>query len=115
MMQKLLELYPDHEFSHFRAICISLIRHPNHHASHKLAELLSIPGMSGFAIKSYKDSLLANRSVCHENSVRNSQLKELYLAKALHRCSPENQDAIRILEEYKEGLIGCYSVFAQSI
>ncbi len=113
-LQKLERLQPDHSFSHFRAVCMALIRHPRPEAAGKLEALLSTPGMSGFAINSFRDTLLANRAADQDTTVRNSQLKEIYLAKALSKCDPQNALAGKILQEYSESLMGYFCLFAQS-
>ena len=114
LLRKLQQLKPDHEFSHFRAICLVFIRNPDAKAAAKLEELLFTPGMSGYAIRNFKDTLLANRALYNDTSVRNSQLKELYLAKALCRCNPQHKEAQKILSDYAHGLMGYYAIFARS-
>ena len=113
-LQKLETLLPDHSFSHFRAVCMALIRHPQPKAADKLRDLLLTPGMSGFAICNFHETLRANRQADQDNTVRNSQLKEIYLAKALAKCNPQDSLAQKILKDYGDGLMGYFCMFAKS-
>ncbi len=109
---KLNELTPESEFSHVRAICHALMRYPQCRYAGKLEALLKAPGMSGWAQSSFDDVIKSNRPAINDTTVRNAQLKELYLAKALSKCAPENPLASGILREYAEGMQGVYAIFA---
>ena len=110
--EKLAALYPDDAFSHFRAVCFALQHNPDPDAAPMLEELLRTPGMSGYAITTLQDTIRANRREEDETTYRNCQLKEFYLAKALHACSHDNPLAKKILDDYRRGLMGYFSMFA---
>ena len=111
--KKLRELNPEHAFSHFRAICRVLMRHPHKKYAGMLESLLTAPGVSGWAQKNLADTVRANRAEVNDTTVRNSQLKELYLAKALCACEPSSALAASILKDYADGLQGIYALFAR--
>ena len=111
--KKLRDLKPDHAFSHFRAVCRALMRHPHKECAGMLETLLRTPGMAGWAQKNLADTVRANRAEVDDTTVRNSQLKELYLAKALAACDPSNPFAASILKDYADGLQGVYAIFAR--
>jgi hypothetical protein len=110
--QKLADLYSDDAFSHFRAVSYALQKNPDPDAAGLLEEMLRTPGMSGYAIKSLKDAVRANRREVDETTYRNSQLKEFYLAKALAACRPGDALAGGILNDYRHGLMGYFSLYA---
>ena len=114
VLRKLKSVTDRTEFSHIRAVCMSLIRHPQKAAAADLHRLLSLPGMSGHAVKSYADALASNRETRNDTSVRNSQLKEIYLAKALCKCDPADELGKRLLASYRDSMQGYYSLFAGS-
>lgn len=110
ILRKINTLWPDEAFSHFRAVCMALMKHPDADAVPRLEELLQTPGMSGYAIKDFKDARRANRVNEDDPTYRNCQLKEFYLAKALHACDPENTLANSILSAYHNGLMGYFTI-----
>ena len=110
--EKLADLWPDHEFSHFRAVCYALMKHPDPDAADLLEEMLRTPGMSGYAIKTLQDAIRANRREVNETTYRNCQLKEFYLAKALQACRPGDALSGEILDGYRRGLMGYFSLYA---
>ena len=110
--EKLAALYSDDAFSHFRAVCFALQKNPDPAATPLLEEFLRTPGMSGYAIKTLQDAIRSNRREEDETTYRNCQLKEFYLAKALLACSPENALAKKIMDDYRHGLMGYFSIFA---
>ena len=67
---------------------------------------------NAFCLRTLADALNSNRAERNDTSVRNSQLKELYLAKALAVCAPENPLGNGILKEYAESMQGYYVLFA---
>ena len=110
--EKLADLWPDHEFSHFRAVCYALMKHPDPDAAGLLEEMLRTPGMRGYAIKTLQDAIRANRREVNETTYRNCQLKEFYLAKALQACRPGDALSGEILDGYRRGLMGYFSLYA---
>ena len=111
-LKKLAALEPDHAFSHFRVMSLIYMKYPCRAAIEKLEALLCAPGMANHAQKSYRDAIAANREDVDDNSVRNAQLKEVYLARALNACQPGNIIAVRSLNSYADGLQGWYARFA---
>ncbi len=112
MLEKIKTLQPDAAFSHFRAVFLALNRHPVPQAAPFLEKLLTSPGMRGHAILTMKDSLRANRPDYNDNTYRNSQLKEIYLARALEACDPGSETAAKVLDSYKKSLQAVYCIFA---
>ena len=112
ILEKLRKLSFGQEFSHIRAVCVNLMHHPDPQAEGELVRLLSEEGARGNAVRTLADALNSNRAERNDTSVRNSQLKELYLAKALTVCAPENPLGSGILKEYAESMQGYYVLFA---
>ncbi len=112
ILDKLDQLSPESEFSHIRAIGFALYKHPVPAAAAKLRELLTAPGMKGFAVDSLRRAVESNGYVLNETGYRNSQLKEFYLAKALRACAPDDQLAKDILSDYRHGMVGVFTLFA---
>lgn len=112
ILEKLRTLSLGQEFSHVRAVCMNLIHHPDPRAEGELMRLLAEDGARGHAVRSLADALASNREERNDNSVRNSQLKELYLGKALSVCAPENPLGRQILDEYAGSMQGYYALFA---
>lgn len=113
ILEKLSTLTPDSEYSHYRAVCMFLIHHPVNTAAADLKRLLALPGMTGYAIRNHADALASNRPERNDTTFRNSQLKELYLAKALQACAPGDETAEKILHDYGTGLQAYYAAFAK--
>ncbi|MBE6373407.1 MAG: FAD-dependent oxidoreductase [Lentisphaerae bacterium] len=114
VLKKLKSVTDQTDFSHVRAVCMSLINHPQKAAAADLRRLLALPGMSGHAVKSYADALASNREARNDTSVRNCQLKEIYLAKALSKCDPEDELGAELLASYRDSMQGYYSLFAKN-
>lgn len=112
VLDKLRSLTSDHAFSHIRAISMALMRHPDARAVPELERLLDLPGVTGHAVRTLQDALDSNRAERNDTSVRNSQLKELYLAKALKACCPNSAKADEILAAYADGMQGYYALYA---
>ena len=112
-LRKLEQLQPEHAFSHFRVMCLIFMKYPNRAAIEKLENLLSAPGMANHAQTDYRSAVAAMRDEVNDNSVRNAQLKEIYLARALNACQPGHLLARRSLLSYADGLQACYAIFAR--
>ncbi len=111
-LEKLQQLKPADAFSHFRIMALIFMKYPSRAGIEPLENLLTSPGMAQHALKNYRDAIASNRQEVNDNSVRNAQLKELYLARALNACQPGNIQAMRSLNEYANGLQGHYAKFA---
>ncbi len=112
VLAKLRTLTIAHAFSHIRAVCLALLRRPDPRAAAALKQLLAAPGAAGHAIVTMRDALASNRPEWNDTTVRNAQLRELYLAKALAACDPKSATARRILRAYAEGMQAIYALFA---
>ena len=112
VLQKLQHLTLDQAFSHIRTISMMLMRNPDSRAIPELERLLNTPGATGHAVQTLQDALDSNREERNDTSVRNNQLKELYLAKALKACDPTSVKAEAILSSYANGMQGYYALYA---
>ncbi len=106
------KLSPESEFSHIRAVALFYMKNPDHAMSEIFESILAQKGMQGYAIRTYAQSIASNNSDWNDNSYRNSQLKELYLAKALFACDPASETARSIINSYACGMQGVYAMFA---
>lgn len=113
VLEKLRKLNIGDAFSHIRAVCMHLIHHPDPRAAAELERLLSQEGARGYAVRSLADAVVSNRPDRNDTSFRNSQLKELYLGKALSVCDPASPLGHRILSEYASSMQGYYVLFAK--
>ncbi|MCL1910220.1 MAG: FAD-dependent oxidoreductase, partial [Kiritimatiellaeota bacterium] len=112
LLRKLSALSITSAFSHLRSVSLALIAHPQKTAAPLLEKILAEPGATGYAVMDYKDALASNRPAHNDDSFRNSQLKEVYLAKALRACDPKSATAAGILSAYENGMQGLYALFA---
>lgn len=114
LLSKLATLDIASAFSHIRAVSLALIRNPVFEATDALEKILEMPGATGHAVLSFQDALASNRPEINDTSVRNAQLKEIYLAKALAACNPGSQIARTILDAYIKGMQGLFTRFASA-
>ena len=112
LLKKIAALSIESEFSHIRAISLALMANPMKTAAPLLEKLLAAPAATGYAISDYKAALAANRNEHNDTSYRNSQLKEIYLAKALAACDAKSKTAAAILAAYKTGMQALFALFA---
>jgi hypothetical protein len=108
----LRSLAPEMPFSHFRAIGLALLANPDPAAAPDLERLLQAPGMGDHATTDFKKLIERTDADACNTSLRNSQLKELYLARALAACDPASSLARTTLAAYARGLDGAYVPFA---
>lgn len=105
----------DSEFSHHRAVAAALeaINHPA--GAQALAELLSKPGMRGYAVKNLADAqrLYFIGDITH--TLREYSLRELILAKALYTLGDYHGIGRAILEEYAQDLRALYASHATAV
>ncbi len=106
------QLSPVAEFSHFRAICLYFMAHPCPEAAKPLQDLLASKGFSGHSFQNLRDVLNGVRGSSIDTTVRNAQLKELYVAKALSACDPDSALATEILGQYRNSMQTYYQLFA---
>ena len=110
ILRKVEQLDPTKEFSHHRAVAMSLeaLRDPS--AAKPLADLLSKEGMTGFAITE-----IGVETQSEGNEHRSQPLREVILARALYRCGDYNGLAEKILREYEKDLRGLFAKHSQAV
>ncbi len=102
--------------SHYRAIAEACETIRSSRSAPILFELLTMPGIRGHAVTSYRESVFANSPVTDvDTTIRNRTLKELFLARALYRCGDQDQLAEQILRKYADDLRGHYARHAMRI
>ncbi|MFA6816046.1 MAG: FAD-dependent oxidoreductase, partial [Lentisphaeria bacterium] len=112
MPVKLPGLHFTSEFSHIRVVCLSFIAHPEIDAVPELSRLLEESGPCR-AVINMKDVLQYKDKERNDTTIRNDQLKQLYLAKALHACKPDDVMAQKILDAYAKSKMAYFAIFAQ--
>jgi ribulose 1,5-bisphosphate synthetase/thiazole synthase len=112
LLRKLETLQADAAFSHVRAVCVALERLPCREAAPLLERLLEQPGVAGHAKADCRTALAGLPAETNDTSRRNQELKELFLARALTACDPDNARARGILAAYTAGIHGHYARFA---
>jgi flavin-dependent dehydrogenase len=116
LIEKLEQLDERSAYSHCRAVALALESVGDRAAAKPLADLLRKPGMTGHAIRSIGEA----RKVFGTGDLRsvkelNERLRELVLARALHRCGDWQDLGKKILEEYREDLCGHFARHADAI
>jgi hypothetical protein len=115
IVDKVGQLGPNSEFSHFRAVAMALETLGEKSAAQPLAELLQKPGLSGHAVTTIDAALETNTRSSTDNTVRNQALSELYLARALYRCGDYDGLGQKTLREYSRDLHGHYARHARAV
>lgn len=111
LTEKVRQLGPDREFSHFQAAAMALEVLGNPAAAKPLADLLSQPGMTGYAVTMET----ARKPEPEYDSNRAESMRELIMARALYRCGDFEGVGYRILKQYEADLRGPYSRHAHAI
>jgi hypothetical protein len=115
------KLTPESEFSHVRAMAIAAENLKSEALAASLSALLHKDGMTGYHIADQLEAVdkltlnIVDRVYILEDSLRNSALKELYIAKALYLCGDKDGAGREILENYASGLEGHYARFASEV
>jgi len=120
IIEKLQQLAENPVFSHCRAVSYALENYRDPTAAKPLAQLLSMPGISGHAFVTIEEALQrtpvnTGRKRGNDNSTRNNSLRELILARALYRCGDYEGLAAKILTTYTKDLRGHYAAHAKAI
>jgi hypothetical protein len=115
ILEKVGQLGPNSEFSHFRAIAMALETLGDKSAAQPLAALLQKPGLGGHAVKTIDAALEANPRSGTDTTTRNQALSELYLARALYRCGDYEGLGEKTLREYSRDLHGHYARHAKAV
>ena len=115
------KLTPQSEFSHVRAMAIAAENLKSEALAASLSALLQKDGMTGYHIADQLEAVdkltlnIVDKVYILEDSLRNSALKELYIAKALYLCGDKDGAGREILENYASGLEGHYARFASEV
>ena len=104
------------EFSHFRAIVLACETLGDPAAAPALARLLALPGVMGHAMTNITTAI-ANTpgGKGSQNALREVELRELFLARALYRCGDSDGLGEKILKQYAQDLHGHYARHAQAV
>jgi flavin-dependent dehydrogenase len=115
ILEKLSQLTPSSEFSHFRSVAMALESLRDPRAAKPLADLLKAKGMTGHAFVEIKDVRGRTPASRVDTSTRNSSLRELIVARALYRCGDYGGLGAKILKQYAGDLRGHYSRHAAAV
>jgi hypothetical protein len=115
ILEKVSQLTPRSEFSHYRAVSMALESIGDRRAAKPLADLLKTKGVSGHAFLEIKDVRGRTPASRVDTSTRNNSLRELILARALYRCGDYEGLGARILKQYTRDLRGHYSRHAKAV
>ncbi len=115
IVEKANQLTTTNEFSHFRAVSLALEALDDPAAAKPLAALLQKEGIAGHAQTNINAALEKVVPSSTDNTRRNEQLIELYLAQALYRCGDSDGLGEKILRQYAQDLHGHYARHAQAV
>jgi len=120
IIEKAKVLKPGDYFSHFRAIAVAFETIKSNKANEVLATLLEMENMQGYDVHDYKDALakMDTKKFKHirtNDDLRNRELKEILLARALYRCGDKNGLGEKLLTNYAKGLNGVYAAHAWAV
>jgi hypothetical protein len=115
ILDKVKQLTPKSEFSHYRAVAMALEMFRDSRAAKPLADLLDAPGMTGHAFLEIKDVRGRTPASRTDTTTRNSSLRELIVARALYRCGDYQGLGEKILRQYARDLRGHYSRHATAV
>ena len=99
-MEKAKLLNSDSPFSHFRAVALALEAMGDPRAAAVLAELLSKPDMTGYAVTTIEEAERLYYIGNVTNTLRERSLREVILAGALYRLGDQDRLGVSILEQY---------------
>jgi len=115
VLDKVSQLTPKSEFSHYRAVSMALETLRDSRAAKPLADLLKAQGMTGHAFLEIKDVRGRTPASRVDNTTRNSSLRELIVARAFYRCGDHEGLGEKILRQYAADMRGHYSRHAKAI
>jgi ribulose 1,5-bisphosphate synthetase/thiazole synthase len=115
ILKKVALLDAGKEFSHHRAAAMALEAIGDPRAARPLADLLSKPGMTGYATTTVEEAKRQATPNATETVPRNNSLRELVVARALYRCGDYSGVGKKILETYVRDLRGHYARHAQAV
>jgi flavin-dependent dehydrogenase len=115
ILEKVNSLTVSNEFSHFRAVSLALEALGDKRAAKPLAALLRKEGIAGYAQTNIVVALERVMPSGTDNTRRNQQLIELYVARALYRCGDSGGLGEKTLRQYAQDLHGHYARHAQAV
>ena len=115
ILKKVALLDAKKEFSHHRAVAMALEALGDPKAAKPLADLLAMPGLTGYATTTVEEAKRLAGASPTETTPRNNSLRELVLARALYRCGDSGGVGKKILETYARDLRGHYARHAQAV
>jgi hypothetical protein len=115
ILEKVNSLTVSNEFSHFRAVSLALEALGDKRAAKPLATLLRKEGIAGYAQTNIVVALERVMPSGTDNTRRNEQLIELYVARALYRCGDSGGLGEKTLRQYAQDLHGHYARHAQAV
>jgi hypothetical protein len=115
ILEKVKQLDAGSEFSHCRAVAISLETLGDTAAAKPLAEFLKKPGITGHAFTNIDAARRRTPPGSEDTLTRNLSLRELVLARALYRCGDYEGIGKKILREYARDLRGHYARHARAV
>lgn len=115
ILEKVKQLDAGSEFSHCRAVAISLETLGDTAAAKPLAEFLKKSGITGHAFTNIDAARLWTPPGSEDTLTRNRSLRELVLARALYRCGDYENVGKNILKEYAYDLRGHYARHAIAV
>ncbi|MFW6171450.1 MAG: FAD-dependent oxidoreductase [Planctomycetota bacterium] len=111
IIEWLRRLDADVTLSHHRAVALALEKLASPAAAEPLARLLEKPGMRGHVMTELEP--LYNRK--RERRRRVGPLREIILARALHRCGDHQGKGEKILNEYRHDIRGLFARHAEAV
>ncbi|MBM3858028.1 MAG: FAD-dependent oxidoreductase [Verrucomicrobia bacterium] len=115
ILEKANQLTVTNEFSHFRAVSLALEALGDKRAAKPLAALLQKEGIAGHAQTNIAVALERVMPSGTDNTRRNEQLIELYVARALYRCGDSGGLGEKTLRQYAQDLHGHYARHARAV
>ncbi len=107
IIEKLRQLEPGSDFSHFRATALALELLGDPEAAPALADALEMPGVAGHAHDTLERAIHFEIEERHNTiQTRHDSLRELMLARALHRCGDLDGIGAKTLRAYANDLRG---------
>ena len=103
------------EFSHFRTIVLACETLGDRAAAPALARLLKLPGVMGHAMTNITTAIENTPGKGSQNALREVELRELFLARALYRCGDSDVLGEKILKQYAQDFHGHYARHAQAV
>ena len=115
VLAKASQLTAKDAFSHFRAVALYCEAIGGKACAKTLAELLLKPGIAGHSWTSIREELGDIPESTIDTETRNRSLRELFLARALHRCGDTEGLATRILTDYAHDIRGHFARHAAAV